>query len=466
MSFVEEPVSVGGVKGVTFSDPEVRRCPFPTYHQLRAECPVYQDPVSGNYVLTRYEDVRRAVLNKSLSAKTGVIQTRKSSISDQVDRMYEEQGYLPVDTLVTNDPPSHRHFRVLVDKAFTREKVTGLDPQIEASVAELIESFADEPEIDFFERFAMRLPMTVFTDILGTTDRDLAKFKRWTEMSLESSNPVLTPERELQIVPHVIELQRFLAANAERVMAQPDDSLLSTIANAQVDGRSLTMQELVSILFLLFLAGGETTANALSGGIKLLIDKPELADMIRDDPVKMDAFIEETLRIMAPATVMFRRATEPLTIGDVAIPENAIIETRFGAANLDPEVFPDPEAVNLERPNGRAHLTFGAGIHMCIGNQLARGELRAAFGQLVRRFKNFRASRGEASYEYTTTYVATALRNCGSASTNADRRATGGSRPCVMRSQPRSRSQPRDGWVSPHHATPPANSPVKLGEPS
>ncbi len=409
MNAVDKANSDAGVAAITFSDPETRRCPFPTYHKLRAECPVYRDPVSGNYVLTRYDDVRRAVLNKSLSAKTGVIQTRKSSISDQVDRMYEEQGYLPVDTLVTNDPPSHRHFRTLVDKAFTRDKVEGLDPQIEASVSELIDGFIDEPEIDFFERFAMPLPMTVFTDILGTHNRDIGKFKRWTEMSLESSNPVLSPERELQIVPHVIELQQFLAANAERVIAAPDESLLSTIANAQVDGRALTMQELVSILFLLFLAGGETTANALSGGIKLLIERPELANIIRDDPVKMDAFVEETLRIMAPATVMFRRAIEPLTIGGVAIPENAIIETRFGAANLDPEIFPDPETVNLERPNGRAHLTFGAGIHMCIGNQLARAELRSAFLQLVRRCKNFRASRGEDSYAYTTTYVAYGL---------------------------------------------------------
>lgn len=409
MSGVNEKVLVGGIEGITFSDPETRRCPFPAYHQLRAEAPVYQDPVSGNYVLTRYEDVRRAVLNKTLSVKTGVIQTRKSSVSDQVDRMFVEQGFLPVDTLVTNDPPSHRHFRVLVDKAFTREKVTSLDPQIEASVTELIDTFIDEPEVDFFERFAMPLPMTVFTDILGVTDRDIGKFKRWSEMSLETSNPALAPERELELVPYVIELQRYLAANAERVRANPDDSLLSTIANSEVDGRALTMQELVSILFLLFLAGGETTANALAGGVKLLIDRPELADEIRDNPAKMDAFIEETLRIMAPATVMFRRATEPLTIGDVAIPANAIIETRFGAANLDPEVFPDPEAVNLERSNGRAHLTFGAGIHMCIGNQLARGELRAAFGQLLRRAKNFRPSRGEASYEYTTTYVAYGL---------------------------------------------------------
>ncbi len=122
---------------------------------------------------------------------------------------------------------------------------------------EFIDGFIDEPEVNFFDRFAMPLPMTVFTDILGTTDRDLAKFKRWTEVGMESSNPVLAPEREMEIVPQIIELQQFLAANGERVRAKPDDSLLSTIANARIEGRSLTMQELVSILYLLFLAAGK-----------------------------------------------------------------------------------------------------------------------------------------------------------------------------------------------------------------
>lgn len=401
----------GGRCPITFTDPETRKCPFPVYHQLREEHPVYKDPVSGNYVLTRYEDVRKAVMNnKTLSCKTGVIQTRKSSVSDEVDRIFRETGYLPMDTLVTNDPPSHKTYRMLVDKAFTRAKVLGLEPQIEISTNELIDRFIDKPEVEFFDEFAMRLPLTVFTDILGVTDKDLDKFKRWNDMSLESSNPALDPQRELEIVPVVTELHRYLAKNVERVRETPDDSLLSTLVHAEVDGRTLDMRELISILFLLFLAGGETTANAIAGGVKLLIERPELADEIREDDAKLDAFVEETLRIMAPATVMFRRATADMEIGGVEIPEGSILETRFGAANLDPSVFPDPETVDLERANMRSHLTFGAGIHMCIGNQLARGEMRIAFKALVTRMKNFRASRGDDSYDYTTTYVAFGLK--------------------------------------------------------
>lgn len=408
---IVEAETASGKCPITFTDPETRKCPFPAYHALREEYPVYKDPVSGNYVLTRYEDVRKAVMNnKTLSCKTGVIQTRKSSVSDQVDKIFRETGYLPMDTLVTNDPPSHKMYRTLVDKAFTRAKVQGLEPQIEISTHELIDKFIDKPEVEFFDEFAMRLPLTVFTDILGVTDKDLDKFKRWNDLSLESSNPALDPQRELEIVPVVTELHRYLAKNVERVRAAPDDSLLSTIVHADVDGRRLDMRELISILFLLFLAGGETTANAIAGGMKILIERPDLADEIREDDAKLDAFVEETLRIMAPATVMFRRVTEDMEIGGVAIPEGSIIETRFGAANLDPSVFPDPETLDLDRPNMSKHLTFGAGIHMCIGNQLARGEMRIAFKQLVTRMKNFRASRGEGSYDYTTTYVAFGLK--------------------------------------------------------
>ena len=403
------PVELDGVP-ITFTDPETRRCPFPAYHKLREEQPVYKDPVSGNYVLTRYRDVRKAAMDtKVLSCKTGVIQTRETSVSAQVNKMFQEQGYLPVDTLVTNDPPSHRTYRSVVDRAFSREKVIGLEPQIEAAVQEMIDGFIDKKEIDFFDEFAMRLPLTVFTEILGVTDRDIDKFKRWNDMSLETSHPALAPERELELVPAVIELQQYLAKNVERVRAAPDESLLSTIVHTQVDGRTLNMQELVSMLWLLFLAGGETTANAIAGGMAILIDRPELVDEIRGDATKLDAFVEEVLRIKTPATTMFHCATADLEIVVVAIAAGSLIETRFGAANLDPEMFPDPETLDLDRANARSHLTFGSGIHMCIGNQLARGEMRASFRQLVDRMHNFRITRGEKSFAYTSTYVAYGL---------------------------------------------------------
>jgi cytochrome P450 len=211
------PVELDG-RPITFTDPETRRCPVPAYYKLREERPVYKDPVSGNYILTRYKDVRKAAMDtKVLSCKSGIIQTRKSSISDQVNKLFEEHGYLPMDTLVTNDPPDHRIYRSLVDKAFTRSKVDALEAQIQKAVREMIDGFIDKDEIDFVDSFAMRLPITVFTEILGVVDRDVDKFRRWNDMSLETSNPALAPERELVLVQSVIELQQYLAKNVERV---------------------------------------------------------------------------------------------------------------------------------------------------------------------------------------------------------------------------------------------------------
>ena len=286
---------------VTFSDPETRKCPFSAYHTLRLESPVYLDPVTGNYVLTRYEDVRSAVLNtKTLSNRTGVVATRVSSISDQVDTIFRETGFLPMDTLVTNDPPTHRTYRALVDKAFTSAKVAALQPMIKSAVRRLIDGFENDQEVDLFSRFAMRLPIIVFSEILGVEDSDVDKFKRWSDISLESSNPVLDPARELVITKGITELQRYLAQNVERVRAAPDNTLLSTLVHADVEGRKLSIRELVAILQLLFVAGAETTANAIAGGVKLLIDTPDLVVQIREDSAKMAAFVEETLRIMAP----------------------------------------------------------------------------------------------------------------------------------------------------------------------
>jgi cytochrome P450 len=401
---------------ITFSDPETRKCPFPAYQRLRDEEPVYQDPVTGNYILTRYRDVRRAVLNtKTLSNKTGVALTRESTVSDQVDAIYAEGGWVWVDTLVTNDPPQHRLFRGLVDKVFTSAKVASLEPVIEAAVDTLLDRLEDRPEADFFAEFAMRLPIMVFSGILGVNksgaifEDEIRLYKQWSDVALESSSPVLAPERELEIARIQVQFQQFLAGHIERVRKAPDDSLLSTLVHAKMGDREMDMQELVSVLQQLFVAGAETTANAIAGGVKLLADRPDLASLIRKDPAKLDAFVEETLRIMAPATTMFRRATEDIVIGDVSIPKGSIIETRFGAANLDPEVYPNPEVVDLERPNGQSHLTFGAGIHMCIGNQLARGELRIALKGIADRLDHLKPSRGQESYQYTSTYVAYGL---------------------------------------------------------
>jgi cytochrome P450 len=389
---------------ISFADPAVQRCPFHAYDTLREETPVYRDPLTGNYVLTRYDDVRKALLNvKALRNRTGLNATRTDPAANA---LYAEKGWLPLDTLVSNDPPEHRIYRTLVDKVFIPARVNALEPRIEAIIAELIDGFSDEDEIDFLDRFAVNLPMFVIAEQLGVDKEHKARFKLWSDVSVEMTSPMLTPERELEIAALIVEMQQYLAAQIDRVRATPDATLISHLANTETDGRLLDTRELLSIIHQLLVAGNETTTTTLASGMKMFIEQPELAEAIHADPNLAKPFAEEVLRALSPVQVLFRKAAEDIEIGGVAIPEGAIVEVRYGAANRDPKQYPKPSVIDLQRANAQSHLAFGAGPHLCIGNQLARGELRLAFQALTRRLKNFRASRGEDSYRWMTSYIA------------------------------------------------------------
>ncbi|UZW57051.1 cytochrome P450 [Sphingobium sp. JS3065] len=394
---------------ISFADPEVQQCPFPAYDRLRTEQPVYIDPKTGNYVLTRYEDVRKVALNPKLfSNRTGLIQTRNTTPITQ--KMFAEKGWLPLDTLVSNDPPSHKLYRTLVDKAFTANKILALEPRIEEICDALIDQFIDQDEIDFVQAFGIALPMTMIAEQLGVGPEHMADYKVWSDLSVESTSPALTPEREIATTEGIIRMQNYFAERADYFRAHPDDDkLFSRLLHAEVDGRRLANREVMSILQQLLVAGNETTTAALSAGMKLLIENPDLVPQLRERPDLIKTFVEETLRLMAPIQALFRKVLADTEIGGITVPAGAMVEIRWGSANLDPAVYENPGCLNLSRGNASSHMSFGAGIHLCIGNQLARGELRVAFARLIDRMDNFRASRGADSYGYAPMFISYAV---------------------------------------------------------
>lgn len=389
---------------ITFADPDVHVCPFPVYEKLYDDRPVYRDPMSGNYILTRYEDVRKALLNVSaLSNNTGLL--GELGWAPEATQLFAEQGWLPMNTLVSNDPPGHRTYRALLDNVFTPKKVASLEPRIQEIIDRLIDAFVDEPEIDFLEAFAVPLPMDVIAEQLGVAREDHADFKRWSLVAMESTDPSLTPERQVELAHGFIEMQQYMARAIERVRATPDDRLLSRLANTETEGRLLDIRELQSLILQILVAGNETTTTTLASGMSTLLQRPELVEEIRANPDRVRTFIEETLRVAAPLQTMFRRVRTDVELHGVTIPAGSLVEVRFGAANRDPRKFPCPGDVDLERRNSASHLSFGAGIHMCIGNQLARSELRLAFQTLVRRLGGMRLARGADSVRLMRTYT-------------------------------------------------------------
>jgi cytochrome P450 len=382
---MDDPAAARKCPHVTFADPAVLACPFPAYKTLQREAPVYLDPGTGMYVVTRFADIRAIAADpKSYANDTGQLQGRQTPATARINAMLADAGLQEVNTLVTNDPPSHRRYRSLVDKAFNVQRIAGLEPRIDEIANELIDTFPEQ-SFDFVQAFAVPLPMRIIAEQLGVPPEMGDTFKLWSDATIESTAPLVDPDRHIECAKLKIEMNRFLAARGDELRTDPNDTLISAIANATIDGRPLERGEFCSLLVQLLVGGNETTTSALASALYHLASRPELQSELRSSPEKLKPFIEEVLRLESPLQGLFRRATAPATIGGVDIPEGAILNIRWAAGNRDPQAFPDPDDIVLDRANSSQHLSFGFGIHYCIGNQLARAEMYHGLSALLAR---------------------------------------------------------------------------------
>jgi cytochrome P450 len=371
----------------SFTEPAIQRCPFGLMAKLQQESPIYRDPVTNFLVLTRHADIVYVNQHPELfSNTTSVILDRKgSSVAGEVARRYSEQGFLPMHTLVTNDPPSHTDYRALVESVFNASFVKQLEVHIEALADDLIDQFIGDKKVDLLIEFALKLPMYLISEQLGVSREDWRRFKLWSDITVEQINPGLAPERELEITDHLIEMQHYLLKRADEYRDQPAPTLLSRLAHAEIDGRRLEPRELVAIAHQLLVAGNETTTSAIATGVFMLLEAPELRERLQANPDLVTNFVEEVLRLHAPSPHLYRQVLQDCEIGGLAVAQDEVLMLSYLAGNRDPEKFESPAGLDLERKNGRQHLAFGRGIHFCIGNQLARAELRIAFQKLLAR---------------------------------------------------------------------------------
>ena len=390
---------------IDFADPAVQKCPFPAYEALRDTQPIYRDPATGFYQVLDYDLVRQAATDHlNFSSKTGLLMVRDGPMKEQLARVYATEGVPPVQLLVAGDQPEHSFHRALIDKAFTPSRVRKMEDYLTGLIAELIARMKPEEEIDFVQSLAVLVPMSVMADQIGITRNDIPMFKRWSDAAVASVNPQTPPERQIDLAKIICELHRYLIRKAAEYREKPADCMLSDLVHANVDGRELDSGELVSIVQILLVAGNETTTNVMSSGFLQLILKPELQDELRGNLGRINNFVEEVLRAESPLQGMFRKAVNDVELGNTHIPAGSILLLRFGAANRDPKRFPEPDKFVSERTNARQHLAFGTGIHFCIGNQLARAELRIAFQLLLERMKDIRLARSDTAVVRTAHY--------------------------------------------------------------
>lgn len=390
---------VDAVHTYDFWSKEARANPQPIYARIRQEDPVHRTtgPHTGNptWILTRYEDC----VSFLKDARFGK-EFHKNLPKELAARWWPEPS--PDDPwaiinrhLLEIDPPDHTRLRALVHKAFTPRMVESLRPRIHAIADTLLDEMGDHGEADLISAFAFPLPITVIAEMLGIPTADREQFRRWTKVLLFS------PDGDENRAA-LMEFGMYMNQMIDERQANPQEDIISALAHAEEDGDTLNRMELLSMLFLLLVAGHETTVNLIGNGTLALLQHPDQLQKLRSDPALIKPAVEEMLRYNGPVDITTNRwAFEDVEIGGKVIGQGDMVYASLLAANRDPEQFPDPDRFDITRDPNR-HIAFGNGIHYCVGAPLARMEGAIALNALVQRLPQLELAVPAESLEWTT----------------------------------------------------------------
>jgi len=359
--------------------------PYAQYADLREAAPVHQSAF-GPWMLTRYEDCVRLLRNPDVS-----VEDRNAGI-DRRARMFGDDDPRRVrgtSAILNLDPPDHTRLRRLAGKAFTPRRVDALGPRIEALVDQALDRVAapGPAGMDVIADLAFPLPFAVISELLGIPTDDGDRLRDVSHTLVRTLEPLTSPDD----IPLLLAASDAMYAHVEETIrwkrANPADDLLTALIRVEEDGDTMSHQELHDQVALLYIAGHETTVNLIGNGTLALLRHPAELARLQAEPTLIANAIDELLRFDGPVQFSRRILLTDLEIDGVTIPAGSFVFTVLGAANHDPEHFgPDADALDLTRRLAPQHLSFGGGIHHCLGAVLARAEARAAIGGLVRRF--------------------------------------------------------------------------------
>jgi cytochrome P450 len=359
--------------------PEFHADPYPAYRRLRELDPVHQTPL-GLWVLTRYDDVLM-VLRDARFGREGFAPLLEAAYGSAGDA-----GALPR-SMLFQDPPDHTRLRSLVSKAFTPRVIEGMRPHIQEIVDRLLNAVEDKRGMDLIEDLAYPLPVTVICEMLGVPVGDHPAIRQWSAAVARSLDALGLAASD-EVVERGRAGRRALGEYFRRLVPERrrhlENDLLSALIVAEEQGDKLSEGELISTCILLFIAGHETTVNLIGNGVLALLRHPDQLRLLREEPDLITSAIEELLRYDSPVQRTARVTSERVEVGGRMIEKGAMVVAAIGAANRDPAHFSDPDRLDIGRRDNR-HLSFGFGIHFCLGAPLARVEGQVAIGTLLRR---------------------------------------------------------------------------------
>ena len=351
--------------------------PYPVFHALRLRAPVKRLP-DGALFLTRHADLDAIYHDPVLFSSDKTVEFRRTMGETP---LYEHH----TTSLVFNDPPRHTRVRKRLSPAFAPRALRALEPRVRAVVASSLDELAGE--FDLLRDFAMKLPIELIGDMLGVPSADRHRLSPWAVAILSGLEADLGEQGRdagSRAVDEFKDYLRWLIAERKRAPGDAGE-VLSKLVGPDEDGETLTELELLHNCIFLLNAGHETTANTITNGVDALLRFPDQLARLRDQPDLIGTAVEEILRFESPVQLGNRKLTADAEVNGVTIEKESYVWMSIGAANRDPEVFPDPDRLDVSRKPNR-HLAFGSGIHACAGMSLGRMEARIALDAFVRRF--------------------------------------------------------------------------------
>ena len=361
-------------------DPDVLANPYPLYHRLRTQAPVHWDPFLHAWVVTRYADVVHVLHHFSANRTPTPEQLSAMGLS-----ALNPIAQVMVRQMLFLDPPNHTRLRALASAAFTVRRVESLRSHIQEIMDGLLDKVVSQGCMDLIADFASPAPAIVTAELLGVPVADHDQLKTWSADFAEMlGNFQHNPDRFPRILRSVEDMTSYFRSAMREQRIHPRDGLVSAMMAADVDGAKLTEDEIIANLIVTMVGGQETTTNLIGNGVLTLLRNPHAIDRLRADSLLIPSALEELLRYESPSQHTARLAPDDVELGGKHIRKRQAVIAVMGAANRDPERFPEPDRLDIERSDNR-HVAFGWAAHFCFGAHLARLEGQIAIATLLRR---------------------------------------------------------------------------------
>ena len=376
------------VAQIDLHSPEFLANPYPFYRHLRATSPIYWAGDQVGWLITRHADISAMIHDPRLASGPLTTALYQDLPPEAVEAAAPFRATME-HNMIWQDPPDHTRLRGLVSKAFTPRMVEALRPKTQAVADDLLDRVQGAERMDVIQDYAYPLPALVMMDMLGLPTEDLDQLKAWSDDGVDFFANARYATEPLELATRAGESFRAITEYFADVVARrrraPEDDLISAMIAIEQAGDSLSEQEMLATCVLLLAAGHETTANLIGNGVLALLRHPSQLQLLRDDPSLLAQATEELLRYDTPIQFIRRVATADVEIANATIRPGQVVMLLLGAANRDPDVFANPEQLDVTRQPRPHSLFFGLGHHFCLGAHLARLEARLAFATLLRR---------------------------------------------------------------------------------